>query len=286
MYAQDYHRLASPRSRGPAAYAPVNAMNERSGSPSKAQRLPGMGDLFSSKLLIAPGAKRDSVCESESTVQDMGVSIPDSAVCSLAKYSLSKKRSFTEYKTEERPSQGQFSKSGSRTSTLHAILNPESEDDGGRLTIIKSTETSSPLPSPMSEKFTFSFNTPHYYAGISPSHGPQHEPFIQRQSISPYELPHTFFGSSELAPATYVYQAASSYEGVQYIPGKGECHTYKGGYSIPTQMFSDPVSLTKSKILKKRLSVACTNCRRKKIRCEPGIGGCLQCRKSQRPCQM
>lgn len=94
---------------------------------------------------------------------------------------------------------------------------------------------------------------------------------------------------SSFTPATYVYQAAA-YEGIQDVPGVGPHHFYRGGLCIPTHVYGEAVNpmwgLTRGKVPRKRLSVACQTCRAKKIRCEPSFGGCLQCKKAEKPCRV
>jgi len=43
--------------------------------------------------------------------------------------------------------------------------------------------------------------------------------------------------------------------------------------------------LTKANKPRKRLAMACLDCREKKIKCEPGPNSCLQCEKAKRPCR-
>jgi hypothetical protein len=256
-------------SRGPTAYAPTPD-SARGAYQTPDRQLPGLSNLFASGLLINSDSKPDR--------SDAEKSDPSHA-CSLARYSLSHRPSPTRPDSFDPPDSNTLSPISpgwEHQTYLHA----------------RGPAYPSPLPSP---------SIAHHDArargrvdsvgdGIMVPAYPLASPSSSTHSgppSPPYELSPSFFGSAELAPATYVYQAASSYEGVQVVPGKGECHVYKGGYCIPTHLLGEPMDLTKSKILKKRLSVACSGCRRKKIRCEPGgADGCLQCRKSQRPCQM
>ncbi|EME81759.1 uncharacterized protein MYCFIDRAFT_116092, partial [Pseudocercospora fijiensis CIRAD86] len=71
--------------------------------------------------------------------------------------------------------------------------------------------------------------------------------------------------------------------------GEGTFHFYEGGYRIPTQVEGEPVNpawgLTKANKPRKRLAMACLDCREKKIKCEPGANSCLQCEKAKRPCR-
>ena len=79
------------------------------------------------------------------------------------------------------------------------------------------------------------------------------------------------------------------YIGVKDVPGEGAYHCYEGGYRIPTQVDGEQVNpawgLTKANKPRKRLALACLDCREKKIKCEPGLASCLQCEKAKRPCR-
>lgn len=79
------------------------------------------------------------------------------------------------------------------------------------------------------------------------------------------------------------------YIGIKEIPGEGHFHCYEGGYRLPTQVDGEQVNpawgLTKANKPRKRLAMACLDCREKKIKCEPGATSCLQCEKARRPCR-
>jgi len=78
------------------------------------------------------------------------------------------------------------------------------------------------------------------------------------------------------------------YLGVHLIDGQ-RYHMYEGGKCLPYEINGERVNewwgLTKANIPRKRLATACNRCRDKKIRCEPGEGGCTSCRKSRQVCQ-
>lgn len=78
------------------------------------------------------------------------------------------------------------------------------------------------------------------------------------------------------------------YKGVEIINGQ-KYHIYEGGKCLPAEVNGERVNewwgLTKANIPRKRLSTACDRCRQKKVRCEPGEGGCLQCYKARHVCQ-
>lgn len=75
------------------------------------------------------------------------------------------------------------------------------------------------------------------------------------------------------------------------IPGKGVCYIYDDGSFCPKAIDGDTVNpqwgVTKAGKPRKRLAQACTTCREKKIRCDPGSGLsiCSQCSKFNRECR-
>ena len=75
------------------------------------------------------------------------------------------------------------------------------------------------------------------------------------------------------------------------IPGKGVCYIYEDGTYCPKAIDGDSVNpqwgVTKAGKPRKRLAQACTTCREKKIRCDPGSGHskCSQCSKFNRECR-
>ncbi|KAK5164634.1 uncharacterized protein LTR77_009840 [Saxophila tyrrhenica] len=79
------------------------------------------------------------------------------------------------------------------------------------------------------------------------------------------------------------------YLGTHEIPGDGAYHLYEGNYRIPAYVDGEPVNpawgLTKALKPRKRLALACMDCREKKIKCEPGAHSCVQCEKAKRPCR-
>ena len=92
--------------------------------------------------------------------------------------------------------------------------------------------------------------------------------------------------------SAYVATSADSqkkYLGVKQVPGEGEFHVYEGGFRLPTQVDGEQVNpawgLTKANKPRKRLALACLDCREKKIKCEPGATSCLQCEKAKRTCR-
>jgi len=80
-----------------------------------------------------------------------------------------------------------------------------------------------------------------------------------------------------------------NYLGVQQVPEQGVFHTYRDGSRIPAEVDGEVVhpvwGLTKAGKARKRLALACSNCRERKTRCEPAQKGCLQCEKRGRSCR-
>lgn len=78
------------------------------------------------------------------------------------------------------------------------------------------------------------------------------------------------------------------YVGIQDFPD-GQFHVYDDGHKIPTQIEGEQVNpqwgLTKANKPRKRLALACMDCREKKIKCEPGATSCVQCEKAKRVCR-
>ncbi|OQO14099.1 hypothetical protein B0A48_00975 [Cryoendolithus antarcticus] len=83
-------------------------------------------------------------------------------------------------------------------------------------------------------------------------------------------------------------ESSRKYLGIKDYP-EGSYHVYEGGFRIPTHVDGDTVNpqwgLTKANKPRKRLALACLDCREKKIKCEPGASSCLQCEKAKRICR-
>ena len=84
-------------------------------------------------------------------------------------------------------------------------------------------------------------------------------------------------------------ESTKRYLGIKDFPGEGSYHMYEGGHRIPTHVDGETVNpqwgLTKANKPRKRLALACLDCREKKIKCEPGAISCLQCEKAKRQCR-
>ena len=76
---------------------------------------------------------------------------------------------------------------------------------------------------------------------------------------------------------------------VEVHPTEGEVYLYEDGHTVPTRVDGEPVNpnwgLTKANKPRKRLAMACLDCREKKIKCEPGKDSCVQCQKATRICR-
>ncbi|KAI9726085.1 MAG: hypothetical protein M1828_002093 [Chrysothrix sp. TS-e1954] len=80
--------------------------------------------------------------------------------------------------------------------------------------------------------------------------------------------------------------------GVKEIPGHGENYVFSDASTVPTQINGDPVNpnwgITKAGKPRKRLAQACTECREKKVKCEPGeteTSKCNHCSRLNRDCR-
>ncbi|KAK4539714.1 hypothetical protein LTR36_010425 [Oleoguttula mirabilis] len=111
--------------------------------------------------------------------------------------------------------------------------------------------------------------------------GPEDTPY--RNAMGNYERLH----NGALPPGAP--ECQRKYLGIKDVNGEGSYHMYEGGFRIPTNVDGEPVNpawgLTKANKPRKRLALACLDCREKKIKCEPGANGCLQCEKAKRSCQ-
>jgi hypothetical protein len=96
-------------------------------------------------------------------------------------------------------------------------------------------------------------------------------------------------GASDSATTPNGTETQRKYLGTKDYPGEGTFHVYEGGYRIPTTVDGEQVNpawgLTKANKPRKRLALACLDCREKKIKCEPGATSCLQCEKAKRTCR-
>ena len=77
--------------------------------------------------------------------------------------------------------------------------------------------------------------------------------------------------------------------GERIIPGEGPCWVYEDGSTCKKVIDGEAVNaqwgITKAGKPRKRLAIACTTCREKKIKCDPGDPKCVQCEKYGRECR-
>lgn len=124
---------------------------------------------------------------------------------------------------------------------------------------------------------TYMSNNVHQYNSATPDDNQYRSPFSA----------HDQFPAPPYTPT--VPDNRGPYIGVQDIPGEGTFYLYEGGQRIPTHVDGEQVNpvwgLTKANKPRKRLALACLDCREKKIKCEPGATSCLQCEKAKRTCR-
>lgn len=77
--------------------------------------------------------------------------------------------------------------------------------------------------------------------------------------------------------------------GEQVVPGEGPCWVYENGSICKKVIDGEEVNaqwgVTKAGKPRKRLAIACTTCREKKIKCDPAEPKCVQCEKFGRVCR-
>ena len=77
--------------------------------------------------------------------------------------------------------------------------------------------------------------------------------------------------------------------GEQVVPGEGPCWVYEDGSICKKMIDGEEVNaqwgVTKAGKPRKRLAIACTTCREKKIKCDPAEPKCVQCEKFGRICR-
>ena len=119
---------------------------------------------------------------------------------------------------------------------------------------------------------------PTRYNPATPDESQYRQPYVNHEHNA--GAPHTPTGNDN----------RGSYIGVRDFPNEGSFYVYEGGQRIPTHVDGEQVNpawgLTKANKPRKRLALACLDCREKKIKCEPaGVSTCLQCEKARRVCR-
>ena len=134
----------------------------------------------------------------------------------------------------------------------------------------------------------------------------RHDPYVQQpRQLAPmtpsnqYYQPRNNSYEAPLAPSPdpgpSVRNAANTVRplprlvGEQLIPGEGPCWIYEDGSICKKVIDGEPVNaqwgVTKAGKPRKRLAIACTTCREKKIKCDPAEPKCVQCEKFGRICK-
>lgn len=128
---------------------------------------------------------------------------------------------------------------------------------------------------------------PNQHRQIAPS-----APSVQFYSRQPakYELPASPHSGPEPTrdPSSAV-KPLPRVVGEQIIPGEGPCWVYEDGSTCKKVIDGEEVNahwgITKAGKPRKRLAIACTTCREKKIKCDPGDPKCVHCEKCGRECK-
>ena len=152
---------------------------------------------------------------------------------------------------------------------------------------------------PLSGSFAPSGATTAYHQLDIPGSSTSTSSFLTTNASSPYQasaVDSQRDNRSELAKAasnaSYSQGGAESHGKcveMRDVPGEGRFFIYEDGHRIPTQVDGEQVNpqwgLTKANKPRRRLALACLDCREKKIKCEPGQNRCVQCEKAMRPCR-
>ncbi len=127
----------------------------------------------------------------------------------------------------------------------------------------------------------------------------------QPRPIAPLNSPNQYYQaqapSYEVSPSPLSDRGANGRElaklvkpsarvvGERVIPGEGPCWVYEDGSTCKKVIDGETVNaqwgVTKAGKPRKRLAIACTTCREKKIKCDPGDPKCAQCEKYLRVCR-
>ncbi|KAL9598293.1 MAG: hypothetical protein Q9219_004594 [cf. Caloplaca sp. 3 TL-2023] len=125
---------------------------------------------------------------------------------------------------------------------------------------------------------------------------PQHHAAVAAAPYHPSQAGTYDYGSTSHVrsdhPGTNVNQSVKPLPrvvGEQDIAGEGPCWVYEDGSICRKVIDGEAVNaqwgVTKAGKPRKRLAIACTTCREKKIKCDPGEGKCQQCEKFGRECR-
>ena len=147
-------------------------------------------------------------------------------------------------------------------------------------------------------------NNPSPYAAFSNERRPdpyihQPRPIAPLTSSSQYyqtqidnfdqPLGSTSASSQGLRPTESTVKPLPRLVGEQIVPGEGPCWVYEDGSICKKVIDGEEVNaqwgVTKAGKPRKRLAIACTTCREKKIKCDPDEPKCVQCEKFNRVCR-
>ena len=112
----------------------------------------------------------------------------------------------------------------------------------------------------------------------------QDSPSVQYHTTTPASSPSSSerLAISNVKPAPKVVREAVSAD-------EGPVWVYEDGTTVPKTIDGEPVNalwgITKAGKPRKRLAIACTTCREKKIKCDPAEPKCAQCEKFGRECR-
>ena len=155
---------------------------------------------------------------------------------------------------------------------------------------------------PLSYNVRQETNVPHYptYATSPQQHNAHHLPLnISPNTPAQFHPPQppnfdlssaslTGFDQTRHGTATSI-KPLARVVGEQEIPGEGLCWVYEDGSICKKVIDGEEVNanwgVTKAGKPRKRLGIACTTCREKKIKCDPGMPKCVQCDKFGRECR-
>ena len=170
---------------------------------------------------------------------------------------------------------------------------------------------------PRNHNFHVGAQTPHYHSSYgtrqeinaaqyqpytaSPRQQYTHHPPLPMASNAPVQFRGAQVSSYDLSSAPLAGFDQSRHDAVpsikplprvvgeQEIPGEGLCWLYEDGSICKKVIDGEEVKaewgVTKAGKPRKRLAIACTTCREKKIKCDPGVPKCVQCDKFGRECR-
>ncbi|WPV13028.1 hypothetical protein CLAFUW4_08434 [Fulvia fulva] len=260
------------------------------GSPPT-RSLPGLSELFASRLLVAPNPKQDrtasaslsAILNNPSGYKEVSKPSTRPYVPNVGRQSPSR-HAATPILSSSVPTTPD-----SWTSELPPLLQ-DTQVHGFTRSLQQANPGSPPFHSEsfgasvvggQRAFFTSEQSASRYGHSLPPTHHNEEIPVHRVDSRAGWTESDLRPAVPELLPATYMYRTDCG-----MISGPQPYADCAVGFSVPGRedLVYPMWDLTKRKLPRKRMSTARTDCRKKKIRCEPGAGGCLQCRKAQKPC--